>query len=164
MINRKYLRHPSILKIKNNFVSSITFEFPKAEVADINALLKQTDLEKPTGPDIISQKLVKMFANVIDKHLCNIIIMDIENYDVSNNTKVTIVRPVYNKESRELFENYRPVLLLNAFSKIYERYIHIFITLFINNFPFIFISAYRKSYSSNHALIRLIKKLETTIT
>ena len=43
MINRKYLRHPSILKIKNNFVSSITFEFPKAEVADINALLKQTD-------------------------------------------------------------------------------------------------------------------------
>ena len=98
-----------------------------------------------------------MFANVIDKHLCNIIIMDIENYDVSNNTKVTIVRPVYNKESRDLFENYRPVLLLNAFSKIYERYIHIFITLFINNFPFIFISAYWKSYSSNHALIRLIK-------
>ena len=47
------MRHPSVLKIKNNFVSSITFEFPKAEVADINALLKQTDLEKPTGPDNI---------------------------------------------------------------------------------------------------------------
>ena len=31
---RKYERHPSILKIKNNFVSSTTFHFPKAEVAD----------------------------------------------------------------------------------------------------------------------------------
>ena len=38
-IIRKYERHPSILKIKNNFVSSITW-FSEAEVADINALLK----------------------------------------------------------------------------------------------------------------------------
>ena len=42
-IIRKYKRQPSIVKTKNNFVSSITFDFPKAEVADINALLKQTD-------------------------------------------------------------------------------------------------------------------------
>ena len=41
-----------------------------------------------------------MFANVIDKHLCNIINMDIENSNVSNNTKVSIARPVYNKKSR----------------------------------------------------------------
>ena len=34
-IIRKYERHPSILKFKNNFVSSITFDFPKTEVADI---------------------------------------------------------------------------------------------------------------------------------
>ena len=56
-------------KIKNDFVSSITFEFPKADVADINA----------TWPDTILPKLIKMFANVIGKHLCSIINMDIEN-------------------------------------------------------------------------------------
>ena len=39
-ILRKYKRNPSILKIKNNLDSSIPFDFPKAEVADINALLK----------------------------------------------------------------------------------------------------------------------------
>ena len=38
---RKYERHPSILKIKNNFVSSMAFDFPKAEVADIDAILKK---------------------------------------------------------------------------------------------------------------------------
>ena len=42
-IIRKYERHPSILKLKNNFVTFITFDFPKAEVADIIALLKQTN-------------------------------------------------------------------------------------------------------------------------
>ena len=28
-------RHPSILKIKNNCFSSITFDFPKAQAADV---------------------------------------------------------------------------------------------------------------------------------
>ena len=86
-IIRKYERHPSVLKIKNNFVSSITFNFLKAEVADIDPFLKQTDTKKATGPDTIPLKLVKMSANVIDKHLCNIINMDFENYNVPDNTK-----------------------------------------------------------------------------
>ena len=55
-IIRIYERHPSILKTKNNFVSSITFDFPKA----INALLKQTDPKKATGPDAIPKKCLLM--------------------------------------------------------------------------------------------------------
>ena len=98
-IIRKYERPPSILKIEIDFVYSITFYFPKAEVADINALLKQIDPKKATGLDTVHSKLVKMSANVIDKHLCNIINMDIENYNVSDNTKVATVRPKYMKNS-----------------------------------------------------------------
>ena len=69
-----------------------------------------------------------MSANVIDKHLCNIINMDIENYNVPENTKVATIRPTYKKKSRNELESYRPVSLLNAFSKIYERYMHDSIT------------------------------------
>ena len=54
-IIRKHERHPSILKIKNNFDSFITFDSPKAEVANINALLKRTDPKKVTGPDTTPQ-------------------------------------------------------------------------------------------------------------
>ena len=141
-IIRKYDRHPSILKVKNNFVSSITFEFPKAEVADINALVKQTDPKKATGPDTIPPKLVKMSANVVDKHLCNIINMDIITY-IPDSTKVTTVRPTYKKKSGNELVHFRPVSLLNYFSKIDERYIHSSITPFVNNFRSIFISVYR---------------------
>ena len=69
-----------------------------------------------------------MSANVIDKHLCNIINMDIENYNVPENTKVATIRPIYKKKSGNESESYRPVSLLNAFSKIYERYMHDSIT------------------------------------
>ena len=141
-IIRKYDRHPSILKVKNNFVSSITFEFPKAEVADINALVKQTDPKKATGPDTIPPKLVKMSANVVGKHLCNIINMDIITY-IPDSTKVATVRPTYKKKSGNELVHFRPVSLLNYFSKIDERYIHSSITPFVNNFRSIFISVYR---------------------
>ena len=65
----KYKRHPSILKIKNNFDSSISFNFPKAAIAHINAFLKQADPKKATGLDNVLPKLLKMSANVIGKHL-----------------------------------------------------------------------------------------------
>ena len=54
-IIKKYEKHPSILEIKNNFVSSIIFDFHKDEVADINALLKQTDPKRATEPDLVTQ-------------------------------------------------------------------------------------------------------------
>ena len=93
-IIRKYIRFPSILKLKNSLVSSISFDFPKAEVGDINALLKQTDLKKATRSDTFLPKLVKISANVMDKHLCNIINMDIKNYNVPDKNKVATVRPI----------------------------------------------------------------------
>ena len=60
--------------------------------------------------------------------------MDIANYNVPENTKVATIRPIYKKKSRNELESYRPVSLLNAFSKIYERYMHDSITPFVNNF------------------------------
>ena len=54
--------------------------------------------------------------------------MDIENYNVSESPKVANVRPIYKKKSKNGLENYRPLLLLNTFSKIYERYTYNSIT------------------------------------
>ena len=88
----KYERLLSILKIKNNFDSSITFDFPRAEVADINGLFKQTDAKKATVPETVPPKLVKMSANVIDKHLCNIISIDIDNYNVPDTAIATLYK------------------------------------------------------------------------
>ena len=114
-ILKKYENHPSILKIQQTFSSSDIFNFPKAEVPDINALIKNLNPKKETGPDTIPPKLARMSADVIDKNLCNVLNLDLENFIVPDNTKVATVRPIYKKKSRNEIENYRPVSLLNVF-------------------------------------------------
>ena len=54
--------------------------------------------------------------------------------------------------------NFRPVSLLNCFSKIYENYIKSHIVNSVNNYISPYISAYRKGYNSQHVLIRLLEE------
>ena len=43
------------------------------------------------------------------------------------------VRPIFKKDERTKVKNFRPASLLNIFTKIYERFIHENLTLFINS-------------------------------
>ena len=52
---------------------------------------------------------------------------------------------------------YRSVSILNGISKIYGSYIHNSLSPYAETILLNFISAYKKSYSSNHVLSRLIE-------
>ena len=123
----------------------------------MNTLRKSVNTKKATGPDNIPPKLVKLSANVIDSHLCNIINKGLQNSSFPDAAKIASVRPIYKKKCRNTIENYRPVSILNTFSKIYERYIHDSLIPYINKCLSEFVAAYRKSYSSSHVLIRLVE-------
>ena len=154
---KNYENLQSIIEIKNIVKVSEKFAFPKAKTEDINSIIKSLNPKKATGPDGIPIKIIKIATNIIDSHLTNLINRDIELNKFSENAKVASVRPIYKKDERSKIKNYRPVSILNAFSKIYERYLHNCLTPFINDVLSSFISAYRKHFGSNHVLIRLIE-------
>ena len=104
-----------------------------------------------------------MSANVIDCHLANIINNDISSNKYSKHAKTATVRPIFKKDDRTNTKNYRPVSLLNIFSKIYERFLHESLTSYVETFLSKFIPVYRKSYSSNHVLIRLIENWKKSL-
>ena len=93
----------------------------------------------------------------------NITNKDIDLNCYSENGKIANVRPIFKKDERTKVKNYRPVSFLNIFSKIYERFIYENLTPFVNSFLSEFISAYRKTYSANHVLIRLIKNWKSSL-
>ena len=115
-------------------------------------------LKNPTkaiGPDFISLKVIKFASNVINSHLCNII-RDLKKTSTQK-TKTTLVRPIFKKNERNKEGNYRPVSILNGMSEIYERAIHNSPSSHAETILSNFISAYKKSYGSNHVLLRLVE-------
>ena len=113
--------------------------------------------EKATGPDKIPVNIVKLVASVIDSHMTNVINNDLSNNAFSESAKLASVRPIYNKDDRNEIKSYRPVSILNCFSKIYEKFLNEQLLPFVNRSISKLMSAYRSGYSTNHVLIRIIE-------
>ena len=159
----KFKNHPSIISIKNEFRPTAELNIKAATVDQINKVIRSLDAKKATRSDKIPVKVIKMSAYIIDKHLTNIINNDLLRNSFSDSAKIASVRPIFKKGERTEIGNYRPVSILNCFSKIYERFLHNQIASFSNKFLLDFISAYRKGYSTNHVLIRPIENWKTTL-
>ena len=80
-----------------------------------------------------------MSANVTDWHL------SLKKY--FKHAKVATVRPIFKKDDRTKIEKYRPVCLLNIFSKTYEPFLHENLINYVDTFLSKFISVYRESCS-----------------
>ena len=100
-IIQHYKNHPSIKKIKNNFLNSKPFDFPEPTVKDINTIIKSLDPKKATGPDGIPIKIIKHALNMIDSHFCNIIKKDLRKNKYSEEPKAALVRPIFKKNPKE---------------------------------------------------------------
>ena len=123
-IIKKYENHSSIININNKVVKSENrCSISLVTAAQINKIVKKLNPNTATGPDKLPPKIVILSANIIDSHLANII-NHLDNNSFSKGAKVATVRPIYKKSSRDKIENYRPVRILNCFSKLYERFFH----------------------------------------
>ena len=71
--------------------------------------------------------------------------------------KIACVAPVFKNDDRLDKSNYRPINVLNVFSKILERFLLQQMIPYLNNILSNFLSAYRERYSCQHVLLRLIK-------
>ena len=140
------------------------FEIEEAKVEQVNKILRNVNSRKATGPDKTPPKIVKISANSIDSHLTNISNNDLKRNAFSDSAKVASICLIFKgKGERNEIKNYRPVRIVNCFSKVYERFIHRNLMSSVTNFLSDFISAYRKGNSTNHLLLRLIENWEAAL-
>ena len=62
--------------------------------------LRLKNLRKATGPDFIPLKVIKLASSVIDSHLFNIMIKDLEKNKYSEKPKTALIRPIFKKDER----------------------------------------------------------------
>ena len=159
-IIKSYQNHPSVLKINNKFGSDfISFDFQQVKPPEVKRLLKEIDIKKAVGVDTIPPKLIKIGAYIIPEPLTKAINCCLRQSIFPDNAKIAPVVPV-DKGKPDKYDvlSYRPVSILNVFSKIYEKVIKNQLMSYFEKYFSPFISAYRKSYSTQQVLIRLLEE------
>ena len=163
-IVNSYKNHPSIIKIKqvvngSDVSDSERFSFKTVNESEIKDLLKNLDIKKASNIHTVTPKLVKLSADFLTPLLTKAINTSIVQNVFPENAKNASVIPLDNgKPNKNEMSNFRPVSVLNTFSKIYERVIKDQIVCGMEKYFSPFFSAYRKNYSSQNILISLTEE------
>ena len=117
------------------------------------------DITKGAGYDTLPPKVIKLAADIIAKPLSEIIDLSSKfNCLFPDMQKFATVTPAFKKEDCSCKANYRPISILNTFSKVFERFILEKITPFFNGRTLDFLSAYRKNTGCQNVLLRLVEQ------
>ena len=95
--------------------------FSRVTKDDVHKIIKSLKLKGSTGFDCVSNKLVRSLRNELAYPLKIIINDSLQSGIVPSQLKVAKVLPLYKSGDKQNFSNYRPISLLNVFSKILEK-------------------------------------------
>ena len=112
-------------KAKRTKISFIRQQFSFKTVSDeVLKHLKKLNRKSAMGLDEIPPLFLKDTAYVISKPLAHIINCSLMSGVVPNDFKRARVVPVYKSSAHDNFDNYRPISVLPAISKILEKCVH----------------------------------------
>ena len=151
--------------LKNRNLQSSSISIPsfgwdsKITPKEINTILKSLNSKKAPGIEKIPTKLVKLASDILAEPLSIAINNSISTSTFPNDAKIASVVPIDKKtDDKYVISNFRPVSILNCFSKVYENVIKNELLKSMNVHLFPFISAYRKNYNTQHVLLRVLEE------
>ena len=158
----KFESHPSILKIKE-MVTPVTFSFSEVMLSEVEQELQHLNPKKANTFQNIPPKHLKQTSDVCGPVLHNLVNESIRNHDFPSELKLADITPTFKKDDATSVKNYRPVSVLPAVSKIYERLIQKQIVGHIDKYLSPYMCGYRKGFNAQHALISLIEKWKKSL-
>ena len=124
---KKYSKHPSIVKINaapGNIIGE-KFSFCHTTIDNIYNEIKALNSLKSSPKDSIPSKIINVNCDIFGEKLFT----DFDPGLFPSNLKYADVTPVYKKGERVDKNNYRPISLLPALSKIFEKLLYYQITI-----------------------------------
>lgn len=156
-LNTNQITHTSLVNrtVKNYLLNGPTAAPPQISVQEVASYIKDLRVNKACGLDRINNRIVKKlpisaihFLTLIFNYCAQICYFP-DNWKVSK----TIPIPKSSKD-RTLITSYRPIALLNGFSKLFEKAIHSRLISEIANLNCLphFQFGFRRGHSTTHAL------------
>lgn len=128
---------------------------------DILSITSKIKSKNSQGHDGISTKLMKGTINSIIDPITHIMNKSIETGLVPEQMKIAKITPIFKSGSMHSFNNYRPISILPAFSKILEKVIANKLIKFLENQNLLYKHQYgfRPHHSTTHPIIHLLKQI-----
>jgi hypothetical protein len=139
--------------------------FAPCNPSEITNIIKCLQPKTSSGYDNISPRLLKYHPAAIAHPLAHIANLSMEKGVFPTKMKIAKVIPIYKKDNRSLFINYRPISLLPSFSKILEKLIHKRLMKYLSSHNILIHSQYgfQPNLSTELAILelqdRIIKKI-----
>ena len=119
---------PDSATIVNQTLSSITIL-----EQDVIDLLKSLDTNKATGPDQISQMMLKQAGEAIAPSLTKLFNLSLRENKYPTLWKKAHVMPIFKKGDNSIIDNYRPVSILSCVGKLFERAVFKYVYNFLRD-------------------------------
>ena len=104
--------------------ATFTFKFQSVSKERVSRALAQLNPSKAPGQDNFSPRFLKDGATMIAEPLAHIINLSLRTSVVPGKMKIAKVIPLFKSGSKTSVENYRPISVLPALSKVFERIVY----------------------------------------
>ena len=104
--------------------SQSTFRFKKITPIQIHNLIMKSANGKATGLDVVSNPLLNTASPIISSQLADIFNQCIEHGTFPNDLKIGKVIPIFKFGEKDDPGNYRPISILSAFARSFEKLLY----------------------------------------
>lgn len=139
----------------------LSFKFDPVNATTVRNIINGLKPKTSSGHDGISVKLLKSISSLITDSITFIINQCLETGVFPDRLKLAKVIPLYKKDDPMLLTNYRPISLLPAISKVFERVIYNQIYDHFQNNNLFYESQYgfRSKHSTEMAALEVIDRI-----
>ena len=136
-------------------------QFTNVNDAEIQNIIQNLPSKTSCGFDNLSLKIIKTIKGDLLSPLTIIINQMLNTGIFPEKLKIAKIKPIFKKGENTCFTNYRPISLLPAISKIFERVIYNQLTEYFQNNKLFFSSQYgfRKEHSTELACIEIVDRI-----
>ena len=161
---KKFEHHPSIRSINENVEIELRFLFSRVTADDIRQEIKNLNSKKSGTFMNIPIKQLKHTVDIICEPLMCIWNDEIvQGKKFATKLKLADISPIHKKLETILVDNYRPISILPAVSKFFERIMQKQINSFIERYLSPFLCGYRKGHSSQYALLAMVEQWKLSL-
>ena len=128
-------------------------------------MISALNLNKASGPNSIPYRILFLLKNEISKQLADLFNLSFMTGVFPSALKTAKVVPVFKKDSKLNYSNYRPISMLSNIEKILEKLMYKKLYTFLNNNNIIYNLqfGFRQQYSTSHALIDITENIRKAL-